>query len=146
MTFFVVLNYMKKVLLLCLFLFSCAKPSTDSNPNNSYFSAYQKYSTSLGQFIDWNGLYFFFASQTFTVYYQSIDFSCRGQANYLADRLVSLPTVVGDQVTISGNLMDSTSCANTYTSITIKLLGVDPADNKNYYSVVLNAEEYYIKK
>lgn len=138
---------MKKVLFLSLFLFlGCAKPSDTGTQGQTYYSAYKKYSTSLAQYIDWNGLYLYIGSKNFTVYFQSIDFACRGSANYLSDQTINLPTVIDSQISVSGNGIDLEGCTNSYLSMTIKYLGVDPADSKNVYSLVLNAEEYYIKR
>jgi hypothetical protein len=141
---------MKKIKLLLLsiiFLFlGCAKPtSPEVSPNSFYYYAYAKYSITIGDYINWSGLFFYPSDGKFSLSYQSPDFTCLGLSTYsTVGSSEYFPANDGDSVASSGTLLDPAGgCFNSITSFSIKKIGNHLS--VPFYELTLGAERYLIR-
>lgn len=135
-------------LFLTLFLIGCARPNTSTDPNAYYYFGFAKYILTVNNYTPWNGLFLYPGSPTFSINYQSIEFSCRGLATYELTPVTTgsfFPINIGETFTINGELREPLGlCHNTNISFSITYMGKDTT-NEDYYEVILNAEKYLIK-
>lgn len=143
---------MKKInyylLFITFLLFGCAKPTSPVNePNSFYYYAYAKYSITISDYINWNGLLLYPTSAgKFSLSYQSApDFgTCLGLASYSTTNTEFFPSIDGEIINTSGNLIEPLGgCFNSIQNFSIKKIGVHL--NVPFYELTLGAERYLIR-
>lgn len=144
---------MKKIKCFLLFItlmaIGCAKPtSPDADPNAFYYYAYAKYSITISDYTNWSGLFFFPDEGKFSFnFINTTDFSAcsLGLTSYTTTSpSVYFPTVDGDSLSFSGNLLESAgTCSNSIASVSMKRVGVHLGIP--FYEMTIGSERYLIR-